>query len=267
MVGVSELSDGRGMIVSESRIDEIRNLLRERKKVHVGELSDRFGVSEVSVRKYLAKLEEEGFASRFYGGAALVERRPDIAAGEQDFYTDPRRLALARRARSYISDGDSVFIGSGRSCCVLARQLEGLKNLTVITNNITALPELIRSAGRVILIGGEVTSTDEQTLFSSWESPESQMGSIYVNKAFTSISGFDAKAGLTVDSVISTYIFRQIPSMAHSWFLMVDSSKYGKISVYPVAEITQVDTLITDSVPPEYAGVLDGVTIDLAAEM
>ena len=104
-------------------------------------------------------------------------------------------------------------------------------------------------------------------MFSSWESPEAQMGSIYVNKAFTSISGFDLKAGLTVDSVISTYIFRQIPAMAHSWYLMVDSSKYGRISVYPVAGIGQVDTLITDSIPPAYHGRLENLNIDLVGDI
>ncbi|MDT8297783.1 MAG: DeoR/GlpR family DNA-binding transcription regulator, partial [Spirochaetaceae bacterium] len=161
--------------------------------------------------------------------------------------------SLARQARSHITDGDTVFIGSGRSCCVLARELAGINNLTVVTNNITALPELIKNSSRVYLIGGEVTTTDSQTLFSSWESPQSQLGNIFVNKAFTSISGLDLKAGLTVDSIISTYIYKQIPSMAHRWYLIADSRKFGKISIYPVADISQIHTLITDQLPEHYA--------------
>jgi len=238
--------------MSDNRIKEIKSLLKQHKNVTVNELSARFNVSKVSVRKYLANLENQGFARRFYGGASLVEAvSSDEATGS--LYSDPLWISLAREARKQITDGDSIFIGSGRSCCVLARLLTGLKNLTVVTNNITALPELIKNATRAYLIGGEVTSTDNQTLFSSWESPQSVLGNIFVNKAFTSISGLDLKAGLTVDSIISTHIFKHIPTMAHRWYLMADSTKFDKISIYPVAKLSHLHTFITDTIPPQYA--------------
>ncbi|MBI9101313.1 MAG: DeoR/GlpR transcriptional regulator [Spirochaetales bacterium] len=236
----------------DSRIEEIKNLLREQKKVYVNDLSKRFNVSKVSTRKYLAKIESEGFAIRFYGGASLIEKESP-ADDNENIYSDPLFISLARAACQQITDGDSIFIGSGRSCCVLARQIAGFKNLTVVTNNITALPELIKNSARVFLIGGEVTSTDEQTLFSSWESPQALLENIYVNKAFTSISGLDLKAGLTVDSIISTYIFKNIPAMAHRWYLMADETKFDKISIYPVAELNRIHTFITDKIPQNYA--------------
>lgn len=244
--------DYKGFKMSDSRIEEIVNLLKTEKKVYVNDLSERFEVSKVSVRKYLAKIEDQGIAKRFYGGVSLIET--ELSENEaESIYSDSLWLSLAKKARQQIFDGDSIYIGSGRSCCVLARQLTGLKNLTVVTNNITALPELIKNVSRVYLIGGEVTSTDNQTLFSSWESPESLLNNIYVNKAFTSISGLDMKAGLTVDSIISTYIFKQIPSMANHWYLMADATKFNKISIYSVAELGQINTLITDRYPTAYA--------------
>lgn len=248
--------------MSDSRIEEIKNLLKQHKKVYVNDLSSQFNVSEVSVRKYLSKIEDQGYASRFYGGASLVES-PSSVDGTDSFYSDPLLLSLVKQARNHINDGDSIFLGSGRSCCVLARELSGIRDLTVITNNITALPDLNRNATRVYLIGGEVASTDNQTLFSSWESPQSQLGNLFVNKAFTSISGLDLKAGLTVDSIISTYVFKQIPTMAHSWYLMADSSKYDKISIYPVADFSQIHTLITDAIPQKYAEHLTELNVEV----
>jgi len=238
--------------MTDNPIEEIKDLLKQQKKVYVNDLSEHFGVSKVSVRKYLAKIENQGFATRFYGGASLVETLRSNDPNES-IYSDALWNSMAHEARKQIAEGDSIFIGSGRSCCVLAKQLTGLKNLTVVTNNITALPELIKNATRVYLIGGEVTSTDSKTLFSSWESPQTLMENIYVNKAFTSTSGLDLKAGLTVDSIISTHIFKQIPSMAHHWYLMADSTKFDKISIYSVANLDQIHTLITDSVPQNYA--------------
>jgi DeoR/GlpR family transcriptional regulator of sugar metabolism len=73
-------------------------------------LSERYGVSEVSVRKYLSRIEAEGFAERFYGGAQLVET-PMTDDGLGEVYSDPLWLSLARQARSHIADGDTVSSG------------------------------------------------------------------------------------------------------------------------------------------------------------
>jgi len=240
------------------RIDEIKRLLNDRKTVYVNDLSRRLGVSRVSIRKYLTQLDHEGYAQRFYGGASIIEAAADPDA---DIYADPIRSALAREARRHISNGDSIFIGSGRSCCILAREITGFTDLTVFTNNITALPDLLTNATRVYLLGGEVTSTDDRTLFSSWDSPQASLENVYVHKAFTSISGIDIKAGLTVDSMISIPIFRQIPSMAHRWYLMADSTKFDKISIYPVADLSTVHTLISDAVPSRYKSQLRSMDV------
>lgn len=237
--------------MAEIQIEEIKALLNETGKVYVNELSDRFNVSKVSVRKYLAKLENQGFASRFYGGASLAESARAVDPVES-LYQDPLLKSLALKAREQIADGDSIFVGSGRTCCILARELAGIQNLTVVTNNITALPDLIKNTSRVFLIGGEVTSTDSKTLFSSWESPKPMLENIYVNKAFTSTSGLDLKAGLTVDSIISTYIFKHIPTMAQRWYLIADYNKFDKISIYSVADLNKIDTLICDTIPAQY---------------
>jgi DeoR/GlpR family transcriptional regulator of sugar metabolism len=237
--------------MAENRIEEIKNLLKQKKKVYVNDLSSIFGVSKVSVRKYLARLEDEGFATKFYGGATLIKALPSDDDAES-IYSHPLLISLAQTAREQIADGDSIFIGSGRTCCVLAQQLGGFKNLTVVTNNITAMPALLKNVTRVYMIGGEATSTDNQTYFSSWESPELLLENIFVNKAFTSISGLDLKAGLTVDSIISTYIFKQLPLMTDHWYLLADSTKFDKISIYKVAELNQIHSLVTDSIPQHY---------------
>lgn len=231
--------------------DEIRQIIQEEKQVYVNDLSDRFQMSKVSIRKHLARLETEGIAIRFYGGATLIGK----SAGERSMAPatiDPKLTSLAVRAREFINDNDSIFIGSGKSCCHLARLLGDVENLTVVTNNITALPDLLKNVNRVYLIGGEVTSVDGTTIFSSWETPQPFPEHIFVKKAFTSTFGLDLRAGLTVQSVISTYIFRQIPSIAHHWYVMANYTKYDRIGIYPVAELNQIGTLITNDIPDEY---------------
>lgn len=206
----------------------------------------------VSIRKYLAALEAEGVAERFYGGAALVEKNPDKDPSPAIILDHPNLTLLAHRAAQEIQDGDIIFLGSGRTCCILAKLLHQFKNLSVVTNNITALDDLLASGARIYLMGGEVTSVDGKSLFSSPENPQSFMDNIRVNKAFTSISGIDPNIGLTVNSIISTYIYRYISTISKKWYLMAASDKFDSLSMYTVASFEQVDYLITDSYPPEY---------------
>jgi DeoR/GlpR family transcriptional regulator of sugar metabolism len=236
----------------KKRIDEIRELLLQDNKVLVSELSDKYQVSEVSIRKDLTLLEKQGFAKKVYGGAVLIPRTVSQPSPKEDFYQDRILSALAKRACLEINDGDNIFLGSGRTCCIMARQLHAFKNLTVVTNNITALPDLLGQVARVYLIGGEVTSTDGQTLFSSWGKPQNFSIDIFVNKAFTSIAGIDLKAGLTVDSIISTHIYKHLPGRAHQWYLIADASKFDRIAIYSIAGLDTITAIISNAMPDRY---------------
>lgn len=234
------------------RLDSIRNTLLTQKKVQVNELSQKFHVSTVTIRKDLAILEEEGIAQRVYGGATLSEKTFVMEHLEEP---DDIRILLAEKACQNIQDGDNIFLGSGRTCCCLAKLLGRFQNLSVVTNNISALGDLLKTEIRVYLLGGEVTSTDGKTLFSSPENPDSFTDNIYVSKAFTSISGIDLQAGLTVHSIVSTHIYRNLPSIARSWYLMADHTKFDQIAMYPVASFHDVNYLITDHLPDSYSDI------------
>lgn len=233
------------------RLTEIKNKLQNHQRVFVTDLSREFGVSEVTIRKDLALLEKQGLAEKFHGGAQVVSKAGTLAAAS-DFYQDLVLISVAKLACQQIQDGDSIFLGSGRTCCLLARMLKDFKNLTVITNNITALNDLLENVDHVYLIGGEVLSIDGNTMFSSSQNPLRNMENISVKKAFTSVFGIDGKAGLTVNTLISTYIYKNILDISTSWFVLADHRKFDKVAIYPVAKITEVDCFIADQFPESY---------------
>jgi len=233
------------------RITEIKNRLLNNQRVFVNDLSKEFSVSEVTIRKDLALLEKQGLAEKFHGGAQL-NLKPASPSQVSNFYNSRTITSIAELACQEIRDGDSIFLGSGRTCCVLARMLGEFKNLTVITNNITALNDLLENVHRVYLIGGEVTSIDSETMFSSTQNPLSNIENVSVKKAFTSVFGIDLKAGLTVNTLISTYIYKNILDISTSWYVMADHSKYDRVAIYPVASVSDVSCFISDSFPPAY---------------
>lgn len=245
------------------RLDEIRSLLYARKEVSVNDLCKYYKVSAVSIRKDLAKLEQEGVLKRIYGGGVLAEDYLPESQTPAICFDSPTLYNLAEVACSEIKDGDVIFLGSGRTCCILAKLLHRFSDLSVVTNNITALDDLLSSGVRIYLIGGEVTSTDGKTLFASPEDPSNFTQNIRVNKAFTSISGIDLEKGLTVNSIISTYIYKYLPTISNKWYLMADSKKFNKLSMYSAAPLVDVNCVITDQCPADYQARFDELGIEV----
>ena len=152
-------------------------MLFTNKKVLVNELSEQCDSSRVTIRKDLQQLEDEWIAKRIYGGAMLADCALPSSLSNVN---DRTRIALADRACEEIQDGDSIFLGSGQTCCYLAKFLECFHDLSIVTNNITALNDLLKTDSRVYLLGGEVTSTDAHTLFSSPENPNTLPNHVFV---------------------------------------------------------------------------------------
>ena len=57
----------------DERLEKILEILKKEKKVKVNELSEKFNVSEVIIRKNLKRLELEGKLKRTHGGAMLLK--------------------------------------------------------------------------------------------------------------------------------------------------------------------------------------------------
>ena len=234
------------------RLIRIRSLLQENKKVYVADLSRTFQVSKVTIRHDLALLEQEHFARRIHGGAILLRSSENTGTAPERSQTDPVLTRIALKAKDFILEGDTIFLGPGKTCCYLAAQLGSFSDLCVFTNNITALPHLVENGVRVYLMGGEIGRGYEnhlQTNLSDLKIPEDQL---YTMKGFFSVDGIDLKAGLTVPDAATANLLTRFREYSRDWYLMTDHSKYDRISLYPAGHLEAIDHLVTDSVPQKY---------------
>ncbi|MDU0959895.1 MAG: DeoR family transcriptional regulator, partial [Bradyrhizobium sp.] len=71
------------MSFTESRLELIRAMLRQKQRVHVKDLVDQLKVSHESIRRDLRELETQGFARRVYGGAVLESQESDQPFAER----------------------------------------------------------------------------------------------------------------------------------------------------------------------------------------
>lgn len=243
-------------MLQHERLKAIMSQVRDEGKVEINELSEQFGVSKVTIRKDLDILQDQGSVLRYYGGAMPTtdesfhsHDKGAISLLKKQSHVKDR---LAKKAAAHVENGDAIFLGSGVTCTLLAEYLEGKKNLTVITNNISAIPTLIKYVERVVIIGGEIITVDDINYFSWTDNPSQYLDNIFVNKVFTSCTGVDFKAGLTVNAVVSTYLFKCLPGIKREWFLLVDADKFNKMGVYQFSALNGIDHVISDEIPKDY---------------
>lgn len=124
----------KNMILSE---------LREKKRVVVGELAAKFGVSEETIRHDLMKLEHERGVVKTYGGAILnIGVQSEVPFMERRGVNAAANARIALLAARMVRDGDSVFLDASSASVFIAHALKNKKALTVLTNSVDVLIEL-----------------------------------------------------------------------------------------------------------------------------
>ena len=146
------------MLTTDERRDDILSLIRTKGKVRVAELSKRYGISEVSIRRDLEQLELSGHLSRVHGGAVGINKlyvNMDLAERHKTNSVSKKRLAKALAA--LIEDNDTIMMNSGTTLSYVLHAIQGKKNVTIVTNSIqNAMEASLFPSFNVILLGGEM---------------------------------------------------------------------------------------------------------------
>lgn len=238
------------------RLKEILSILSSEKSVSSSELARRFSVSEVTIRKDLNFLETSGQVHRTFGGAQAIDFSEQVEESSTSdiasFFTptiSPNAIQLAQKCLMYIEPNDNIFLGSGSTCCALSQLLPNNLNLSVVTNNLSAVPMLISKGINIFFVGGEVATLNGNTYFSSISEPEQYLKSIHLTKAFTSCYGLGIHTGVTVNSVISSYIFKVLPNLVQNWYLMASDEKFSQVGMYEICPLSAIHRIICHQLP------------------
>ena len=238
--------------MKRDRIAEIAELLDKRGKLTLEQLEDHFpNVSQMTLRRDLFQLEEEGKIIRVRGGAMSV-REVQKTSGEPytkktTIHTD-EKIVIAQKAAGLIDEGASIFLDGGTTALYLAKELPD-KVYTVFTNGLAVATELAKKKNVVVnLLGGQLIKENLATV--------SSFSSLYFTDtnfelAIISASAFTTENGFSCSSQIEAELLRVICKKAKFLYMMLDSSKIGKIKPYTFARPSDINVLITDDDFPE----------------
>lgn len=234
---------------TEQRRALIHEHLSHSQLVTVSELSQRFGVSEVSIRRDLERMEAAGLLKRVHGGAVAV---PDPILGQSHAAKMRRnvdqKVRIGQAAARLIQKGDRLIFDSGTTPLQVARQIPGdlldSGRLTVITASLPVAYELGPWKGvHLILLGGIYLPEHEEVV-----GPQAlaNVRGLHADKVFLGADGLTFSHGVTTANLLEAELDRALIEAATQAIVVSDSSKIGLVGLTTVLPIEQIHTLITD---------------------
>jgi DeoR family fructose operon transcriptional repressor len=253
---MSENGDhGASRDLAPERRLRIREIVDSRRGARLETLSAMLGVSQATIRRDLEQLAAEGKLRRVHGGAVAIDERLNEAvfetkAGE----ASEEKERIAARAVQLLSRDDTVYLDSGSTVLAAARLLRGWNQLTVVTNSLPVVIELLDRGPRLIVIGGDLRAKSQALV-----GPLTRLTlqNLHVDRAVMGTFALSLEYGLMTTDPAEAFTKELVLTRAQQVILLAHSRKVGTSSFVHAGRLEAVDIMVTDS------GIADGAVRSL----
>ena len=252
----------------DERLEKILEILKKEKKVKVNELSEKFNVSEVIIRKNLKRLESEGKLKRTHGGAILLkEIVHTITLEERIINRTKQKEDIARKIVKNIENSEEIFFDVSSVNYIASEYLsKTTKNVTLITN-MPSIASLFNNNSRVkiIIIGGDYSKEiggnvgiEAINSIKKYNVDKSFIGSAGIDLDTGKVMNFESNDGNTK---------REIIKISKQSFLATEYRKFGISGSYKFAELKDFDNIITEKEEKDYSDNIKKIFVDCNIEI
>ena len=231
-------------MLTEERQAEIMRIVNVHGAVSVQELVNYLDISESTVRRDLAALDEEGLLRRVHGGATSLKEGAFDAAMEdlQDKYSlhigEKRRIA--QFAASLVRPGDFVYLDGGSTVEQMADFLVG-SEASFVTNGLPTAQKLARSGVKVYVLPGLVKGKTESVIGSEMRD---MLSRYHFTQGFFGTNGLTPQEGCTTPDVEEAACKGAAVRQCRQAYVLADVSKFGQSANITFADLSQV-TIVT----------------------
>ena len=244
------------------RHDDILNLLRQKGVVYTSDLRQAFDVTDMTIRRDLASMEEDGLLVRFHGGAKPCAPREDAKSRVENPETEnshklpmvqivSQRIAtrekekdiIAKKAASLIDPRETIFMNSGTTCLYVLKYLGG-KNVRIVSNNASMMLVDRAPDTELTIAGGEHFVRTQ-----SFVGPlaKNVFENVYASKCILGAAGISYHGGITSSCLQETEINNlMIQQCQGKRIVVADGTKVGVSHSFVSCKINDIDMLITD---------------------
>ncbi len=228
---------------AEERKTEILQLVKRGSPVTVTSLSQRFGVSESTVRRDLQELEDNGLIQRTHGGAISVQTGFEMSFQEKEVRLLAEKQQIATQAAALVNHGETVLLDSGTTTLEIARLLR-TKKITVATNSMDIAQVFSEDDSvETILLGGTLRKNTRSLV---GYLTNDVLRKMYFDKVFLAANGIDVEFGITTPNLTEAETKRNMLQAGKEKILVADHSKLGQRSLCRICGLEDIDLLITD---------------------
>ncbi|MFM6939200.1 MAG: DeoR/GlpR family DNA-binding transcription regulator [Rhodoluna sp.] len=241
--------------------------IKQRSAARISDLAEALDVSEMTVRRDIELLAEQGLLEKVHGGATAVATKN--MAVEPPFQSKSLREqlakdAIAERAAIEIAPGSSIGLMGGSSVFAVAKLAVTIPGLTIVTNSLP-VSDLFAREGQlnqtVVLAGGLRTPTDSFV----GEITVAAFSALNLDVVFMGTHGMDQTGGFSTPNLHESQTNRAVISKARKLVVLADHTKWGEVGFSTFANLDEADLLITDSgISSQAAKILKTSVKDLA---
>ena len=237
------------------RANKIIDILKEKNGATVKELSLTLGVSEMTIRRDLEILKSNNIINNVYGAAIYnpsnnIEKLESFYDIENEVIrNEDEKIKIGKTAANFIQEDDVIIIDTGTTTEKLAQFIDPNLNISALIFNTNILMALSKKKNINLIFSGGYFH--QNTMM--FESPEgiSLIEKTRATKVFVSASGIHETLGVTCSNNYEVLTKQAIIKSSVEKILLVDSKKLGVVKSSYFADLSDFDTIITDSNIPE----------------
>ena len=219
-------------------IDEkILELLATRNSISISELVQIFEYSLPVLRNICKNIATTYEFSYKRGVLSNIDDHQQTSNSEKKI--------IAYKAVSLINNDDTIFIGAGTTTFNMCKYLHKFKRLTVITNSIPILTELLKQPQIITICVGGVLQHQDQALVGEFS--DIFIKNFHINKLFLGTEGIDASKGASRTIIQKNMAEHAISELNGQIYLLAESKKIGKMYTWLWLPTEKIYSIITDS--------------------
>lgn len=212
----------------------------------LGGLARELCVSEATVRRDVATLAAQGLLERTHGGARPNRGNRELPVRLRDGRNQLVKARIATAAAAEIPPGKhAIALTGGTTTAEVVRALANRNDLTMITNSLSVgMLAADQGQSRVLIAGGVLRPNSLELV---GQLAEATLRLVNIGTAMVGADGVSAAGGLTTHDETEARTNHTMIERAQRVVAVVDSSKVGTVTLARMADLGEIDMLITDA--------------------
>lgn len=229
-----------------ARRKKILQLLEEKSQILVPQLSQSFGVSEVTIRNDLDVLEKKNMLIKVRGGAIKIESNVSVDQNlsEKSRLHYREKSLIGQKSAGLIKESETILLDSGTTTMHVADNLAQFSEITLLTNALNIANHVGSFPGTSVIILGGYLRKKSYSLIGPLA--ENALKNFHVDKLFLGVDGFDTQNGIYTPNVEEAHLNQLMIEVSQEVIVVADSSKFNNRSFALISNLDKIDQVVTD---------------------